>query len=244
MKRADTTDTIKKLRKFLAHHSLPGASAQGRLAPSDRKTDRENDSGARSYREQPRTPRTQSRAAVLILLYPMSPPFSKTGAPITRKNRLHLPLILRPNDGTPHAGQISLPGGRHEGDEEFPVETALRETQEELGIHPSSLDILGSLSPLHVRVSEVTVTPVVAYTGSLPEIIPDPKEVADYFHAPLDAFLSGVRLGSFDTRGTMIEAPYYPTAAGRVWGATAMILAEFIEIYSAARRESKEEKER
>ncbi len=250
MKRTETPDAIEELRKLLSDSPLPGAAAQDRLAPADRsgsrKSDSKSDSGARSSREQSRTPRTQSRAAVLILLYPMDPSATNpaNGSHGAEEKPLHLPLILRPEDGTPHAGQISLPGGRHEGDEEFPLETALRETREELGIDPDSIEVLGVLSPLHVRVSEVTVTPVVAYTESVPAIEPDPREVADHFHAPLDAFLGGIRLGSFDARGVIIEAPYYPTSAGRVWGATAMILAEFIELYSAARREGKREKER
>jgi len=157
---------------------------------------------------------------VLILLYPDG----DVGEP-------HIPLILRPEDETPHAGQISLPGGRREGEEEYPVSTALRECREELGILEDLIRPIGSLSPLYVGVSDVTVTPVIGCTVERPEFEPDEREVEACFSIPISRFLQPPLRGEFDARGIRLTAPYYPTEAGKVWGATAMMLSELVKIW-------------
>jgi 8-oxo-dGTP pyrophosphatase MutT (NUDIX family) len=159
-------------------------------------------------------------AAVLILLYPDG----EEGEP-------HIPLILRPEDETPHAGQIALPGGRREGDEAYPLATALRESREELGIPGELIRPIGTLSPLYVGVSHVTVTPVVGCAKERPPFEPDRREVDVCFSIPVSSFFQRPLWGEFDARGISIPAPYYPTEAGKVWGATAMMLSELISIW-------------
>lgn len=210
--------TADELNNLISRGELPGPAAHRELAPFGRSVEtppEPADSGAG----------TSYRAAVLILLYP-------AGA----QSRLHLPLILRTDDGGIHAGQIALPGGRHEGSEDFPTATALRETEEELGIAPQLVRTIGALSPLYVGVSATTVTPVVARTNAEPKINPDPREVADYFSVPLQQFFRRPESGIFTARGHHITAPYFATTAGRVWGATAMMLAELAELFRRRKR--------
>jgi len=165
-----------------------------------------------------------TKAAVLILLYP----FGSNSA-------LHLPLIRRPDEDPLHPGQIALPGGRHKEGESFPVETALRESQEELSIEPESVRVIGELSPLYVGVSSAMVTPVIGRTDRRPSMRADPREVVAFFSISVSSLLSQVpRFGYFESQGGDIRAPYYLSEAGRIWGATAMILAELLELFHQA----------
>ncbi len=209
---------LRALADHISRYSLPGASAHRRLAPEGRPLEPPSPVSTRKT--------AQRRAAVLILLhYPEESPEAD----------LHIPFILRPPDDLHHADQIALPGGMHEGDEPYPVATALRETNEEIGIDREQLQLLGPLSPLYVGVSNVSVTPVVGYSPKALVFRPDPKEVADYFILPLSVFRAELRWTEFEARGERVRAPYYPTEAGRIWGATAMMLAELIEIWERVR---------
>ncbi len=105
---------------------LPGLDAQIAMAPEGRITD--------DYNPEPATAR---RGAVLILVYP--------GA-----QGVTIPLIKRPEDRSVHSGQIAFPGGAFESPESFPLETALRETEEEIGIPRDAVEVLGLLSPLYI----------------------------------------------------------------------------------------------
>jgi 8-oxo-dGTP pyrophosphatase MutT (NUDIX family) len=208
-----SSEIIAPLSSFLEEGPLPGGRAHRRLAPR-RRAGHEDRSGRAMFGFP-----THSWAAVLILLYPEAP-----------DDRLHLPLILRPDDDTPHAAQIGLPGGRHEDEERYPTQTALRECREELGVADETVRPLGFLTPLYIAVSDVTVTPVVGFVPGRPVLSPAPAEVERCFSVPVEQFLRGALVGEFDVRGTVIQAPFYDTDAGRVWGATAMIMAEFVEI--------------
>lgn len=182
------------------------------------------------------------QAAVLILLYQDRSPsgqdsFLSNGRPVSSRlqdSELYIPFILRPDDDFHHAGQIALPGGRHEGEESFPVETALRESREELGIHSNRVRIIGKLSSVYVHVSRTLVSPVVACSEKPPQFSPDPREVAQYFSVPFSRFLQEPLSAEFESKGKLVPAPYFLTEAGKVWGATAMILSELAEIYRSA----------
>lgn len=164
------------------------------------------------------TPDGSRYAAVLILLYSV-------------ESEIYLPLIRRTAHGTYHAGQIALPGGGHEGAENFPVETALREAEEEIDIHPSQVKILGALSPLFIPVSNFSVTPVVACTRGEPRLSPQPSEVEEILTLPLREILQSPEEGVFQSSRGKVLAPYYPSSKGRIWGATAMLLSEFVYIH-------------
>jgi len=186
---------------------LPGDEAKERLAPRP--------AGGRLHRE----PAPDARvAAVLMLLVP-------------DEQGLTMPLILRPHvDGDVHSGQIALPGGGREGKESV-EDTALREAQEEIGIEPSAVEILGRLSPQSIPVSNYVVHPVVGTCPERPGFRLDPVEVADAFWAPLDRLrLEQVEVRRSERAGVPFEMPGWPLPQGFLWGATAMMLAELIAL--------------
>ncbi|HYC87555.1 MAG TPA: CoA pyrophosphatase [Chryseosolibacter sp.] len=145
---------------------------------------------------------------------------------------IHFPLIKRAEYLGAHSGQVSLPGGKSEGDEDA-VTTALREGEEEIGIASSRLRILGTLSDFFVIPSNFLVTPVVAACVGVPELRPDPREVTRILTANLaeltrqDAIKSREILAGGQFR---MNAPHFEIEGEVVWGATAMILNELCHI--------------
>jgi 8-oxo-dGTP pyrophosphatase MutT (NUDIX family) len=127
-----------------------------------------------------------------------------------------------------HAGQISFPGGRAEPHEENPAQTALREAEEEIGLAPDQVEILGSLSD-YVTVTGYRVTPVVGLVRPPLDLRPDDFEVAEIFEVPLGFLLdpanhqrnSVLHLGRQRHYYAMPYGPYY------IWGATAGMLMNF-----------------
>src|SRR5687768_3936459 len=128
-----------------------------------------------------------------------------------------------------HAGQISLPGGAADPGETL-AETALREASEEIGIDPSAVRVLGELTPVHVLVSGFTLHPVVGVTDARPDFIASPDEVAEVIEVSLDDLrdASRIRKGTRIREGMAVEFPYFDLAGHQVWGATAMVLGEFV----------------
>lgn len=189
---------------------LPGLAAQITMAPSPRPFYPPDDG------PKPR------QAGVLLLLYPI-------------QGRLHILFTVRPANLEYHAGQVSFPGGgREEGDRTL-VETALRETQEELGISTDPLEILGPLTPLYVPPSNNYVYPFVAYSPCRPPFRPDPSEVAELLEIPLGTFLNPAirQEDRMEREGVQVIIPYYAVGGYKIWGATAIILAEFLAMISA-----------
>ncbi|RZD32068.1 MAG: coenzyme A pyrophosphatase [Methanobacteriota archaeon] len=153
-------------------------------------------------------------AAVLLALFP-------------RDGAWRLPLIVRTDDGGIHAGQVALPGGALESGES-PEAGALRETQEETGLAPADAELLGRLSPLPIPASRFRVTPVVATLAGEPAWRLDGREVASLFSIPLAALRDGALRCSEQREfgGEPIAIPYFALGDEKVWGATAMVLAE------------------
>lgn len=170
-------------------------------------------------------PHDSRSAAVLILLY-------------QSESEIYLPLIRRTANGT-HGGQIALPGGAHEGSEIFPIETALREAHEEIDIAPEEVTVLGVMSPLFVAVSNYSVTPVVACAYGKVEMRPQPSEVDEILPLPLKEILQNPEEGIFVSSQGKIAAPYYSSSKGRIWGATAMLLSEFVYIHRRVEHQNK-----
>jgi len=132
--------------------------------------------------------------------------------------------------------QISLPGGRREGDE--PIEqTALREAQEELGVVPRAVEVLGTLTPLYIPPSDFCITPVVGWTGTRPDWQPDAVEVAQVLEIPLRLLAdpATVHRETWQRGELTVQVPYFMVRGHRVWGATAMVLSEFLAILAAGR---------
>ena len=137
----------------------------------------------------------------------------------------------RTPDLADHAGQISFPGGRVHADDETPEHTALRETQEEIGVDPARVEILGRL-PQYNTTTGYAVTPVVGWAEPPLTYQPDPREVADVFEVPL-AFLLDAgnhRYESAFYRGRMRKYWAMPYGERFIWGATAGMLVTFHRI--------------
>lgn len=150
---------------------------------------------------------------------------------------LHLVLTRRRPDLAAHPGQISFPGGRHEPPETM-AQTALRETEEEIGMPAQEIEILGGLTPIYIPPSDYQVYPFVgrAGRGERPLLIPQPSEVAEIIETPLDSLLQpGVRVEEWwDLGGQRLLVPYFAVGKHKVWGATAIMLSEFVERLRAA----------
>ena len=202
-----------KLVRAAMQIPLPGRVAQMSMAVRPRPGDR------------PGLPDPCPReAGVLILLY-------------ERAGRLLLPLTRRTLTVEMHSGQISLPGGAREPQDASFAQTALRETREELGIPDAAISVLGPLTPLYIPPSQFCVYPYVGRTPRAFPLSPDPDEVAEVIEVSLDHLLEPVtRQEKTHFRdGKRYDVPLYMVANHRVWGATAMILAEFLALVRAAR---------
>jgi 8-oxo-dGTP pyrophosphatase MutT (NUDIX family) len=147
---------------------------------------------------------------------------------IQHQGKWQLPLILRPVSLTTHGGQVCLPGGRIDRGESC-QSAALREADEELGLRPSIMTILGNLSPVYLYVSNHLVTPSVAVCHAQPHIKPNRSEVEELIWLPIDVLVNPRHRGMHHHRhvsGVDFQATHFQVGKHRVWGATAMILSE------------------
>jgi 8-oxo-dGTP pyrophosphatase MutT (NUDIX family) len=126
-----------------------------------------------------------------------------------------------------HSGQISLPGGSQEGDE-TPVQTALREAREELGVD-LPVQVLGQLTCLYIPPSDFEVRPIVGYIAKHPAWKPDQTEVVEVLECPLVWLFDDAHkvIEDWERDGQIIQVPWYNVNGHKVWGATAIILSEF-----------------
>lgn len=130
-----------------------------------------------------------------------------------------------------HGGQLSFPGGGKEGDETI-EETALREAQEEVGLHPQHAEIIGRLTPLYVGHSDNMVTPVVALLTKRQDFTPNPNEVDEIISVPLKDFITNQHLitEEWQLRDAPYTVPFWDIHDVPLWGATAMIMGEFVDV--------------
>lgn len=162
------------------------------------------------------------KSAVLILFYPY-------------KGDIFVPLILRPPYDGVHSGQMAFPGGRYELSDENLIRTALREAQEEIGLRLTDVNVLGIMTEIFIPPSNFFALPVVATIPYRPDFFPDPREVEDVIEVPLVELMdhSIVGSGQVVVRGVSIDAPHYLIQTHKVWGATAMMISELIDILEA-----------
>ena len=159
-------------------------------------------------------------AAVMMLLYPI-------------EGDLHFCLIQRTNYAGKHSGQISFPGGKKEEEDVDYWATALRETQEEVGVDSSKVTLLKQLSSTYIPPSNFYVYPYMAYVESRPNFIPEKGEVEKVIEVPLNDLLKEASMQEgFITASYSDEVlvPMFVFDSCDVWGATAMILAEAREM--------------
>lgn len=177
------------------------------------------------------------RAAVMLMLFPLSHRSSMTESRnqisffADPSDRVGLVLTQRPSHMNNHGGQISLPGGRQEPDEPLPT-TGLRETQEEVGIDPDSIELVGQLQPVYIPPSDFTVFPFVGWHREVPRFERNSDEVEQILIPSLSRLQdpdSVQRDKIFSNRRWLLDVPYYALAEHRVWGATAIVISELLE---------------
>lgn len=140
-------------------------------------------------------------------------------------------LTVRRKDLQDHAGQISFPGGQQENDETL-RETALREAEEEIGLPPASVHLLGVLTPLYIPPSNFCVHPYVGAVYEPPPLRPTDEEVQRVLRVPLSRLLDPKTRTEepWTLHGTVVDVPFYDLDGVAVWGATAMMLAELLSV--------------
>jgi 8-oxo-dGTP pyrophosphatase MutT (NUDIX family) len=127
-----------------------------------------------------------------------------------------------------HAGEISFPGGRQDTPDEDLLDTALRETEEEINLHPSEVEVVGALPPVGTFVTGYKVHP---FVGTIPEGLrfrPNPSEVAAVLLFTLDQLREGFAMRRLIRRGIPIRTPTYEVGEHMIWGATARILSDLL----------------
>lgn len=199
---------ISGLRKALER--LPGTQVQWMMASSDR-----------MLKDFPRVAGPDARSAgVLIVLW-------------QDNQRIRTVFMQRPGYEGIHGGQISFPGGKMEISDESIVHTALREAQEETGLDCSSINVIGTLTPLFIPVSNTVVTAAVGWLDYMPVFTPDPQEVEFLIEADLKTFLDPeiIKTAPMEIRGERYDVRYFNCDGHVIWGATAMMLNELLELF-------------
>lgn len=188
---------------------LPGSTAHTRMASPIRLKEMVEKLKAENPKE----------SGVLILLYP-------------DRDHIMMVLIKRTPDGGVHSGQVAFPGGRYEDGDQSLTETALREAREEIGLDPALLEMTGFLSTLYIPPSNFNVLPVVALCRTKPLLKADPKEVETIIEIPLDEFYKehNRKNKEINVRGITLPVPCYEINGVTIWGATAMIISELLEV--------------
>ncbi len=146
---------------------------------------------------------------------------------------IYLPLIVRPTYPGVHSGQIALPGGKAEEGDGSLIVTALRETEEEIGVRVSEDQVLGTLSQLYIPPSNMLVTPVVAYAEEKANYRPDFREVVQVLDVALAAFNDPRNQATVAVKAATnvrLEAPGFIIEERVIWGATAMMMSELLSI--------------
>ena len=197
-------DLLSEIRHTLKTQSLPGWEGQRMMSVSQ-------DAHLRRY-----VPESAKKAGVLVLL--------------GSSGNSDILLIRRQNHPEDkHGGQVSFPGGKQEPSDNVLLDTALREAKEEVGVKANDIELIGQLSPLYIPVSNFHVFPFVAVSDRKVDLVIDPSEVAETLHLPLSTIFTetpqtaSIRLS---TGYRLSGVPYFPLDQYKVWGATAMILAE------------------
>ena len=189
---------------------LPGLTSQMRMATMRR--------AMRDGRME--IPPDARKAGVLILFY-------------LKDDQIFIPFIKRNEYPGVHSGQVSFPGGGWEKGDEDIVATALRETEEEIGVDRSLITPVGRLSELFIPPSNFLVTPVIGYMNQLPLFHPDPEEVERVLEVPLEELLSQDAIQEKDITifpDIHLKVPCFYCQAQVIWGATAMMLCELVDI--------------
>ena len=166
------------------------------------------------------TPEDCKTASVLMLFYP------------DNENDTRLVLMLRNKYNGVHSNQISLPGGKIDKIDKSLKDTALRETEEEIGLNKSRINIIGELSSVYIPPSNFNVHPFIGYTNTTPIFVPDPKEVSLILNPKLDYILNMDIVESLvEVNNSTQKVPSFIIDNHILWGATAIMVHEFVLLF-------------
>lgn len=198
--------TIKKIQENLSS-LLPGEDAHVPISPVYRKKSSETLKYAVNY----------NKSAVSLIIY-------------EKNKELYFVLMQRPFYPGVHSGQISLPGGKMEEFDADLIQTAIRESEEEVGLHKEHFELLGKLTPVFIPASNFLVQPYVFHYNAEPHFQPDRREVLEVFDYPLSKLLKDDIIEyidlEIDYKTKIKNVPHFKINNKIVWGATAMILNE------------------
>lgn len=202
---------VDRIKKSLLR-GLPGELAHIKLAPQHRKP-------ASDYLSQVKNYKTGCVVSLIV-----------------KNNNKEWCLLLMErvsHEKDVHANQISFPGGKHEDGDASYFETALRELQEELGVPPEVVNLISPLSELYIPPSNFLVKPFLCFSKEQLTYNPNKAEVRSFMEIPLSFFIdeSNIIHGGFKSaRGYDINAPFYEYNSHKIWGATAMMIAEIVDL--------------
>ena len=200
------SEAVQRLERSL-REPLPGEHAHARFAPRPR---REWPPGFNPDHVRP--------AAGLLLVFPIA-------------DRAHILLTVRAETLGRHRGQVSLPGGVIEPGETF-EQAALREAHEEVALPLEGVRVLGALTPLDIPISGFRLHPIVAALDRRPALTPAGGEVARIVEVDVDALGNPAHPAEADWMrdGVALRVPLFRAGGVEIWGATAMVLSEFLSV--------------
>lgn len=207
---AQPTNFINHLRLAI-QNPLPGTASQMKMVPAIRRQEMQKRQGNDNARE----------AAVLICFFP------------DENGKIFLALIRRNEYDGVHSGQISFPGGKSEADDRNLEHTALRETEEEIGVPQDQVEILGAASQVYIPPSNFLVSPFIGWLKEKPVFIPDSNEVTEIVKASLDELMNPENRQVKDIKHreyNIIDVPCFYIQGHIIWGATAMMLSEVVDL--------------
>ncbi|MBV5342943.1 CoA pyrophosphatase [bacterium] len=203
--------TVDKIKSLLTK-PLPGLQSHLKMAPPTRKTQLEAAKEAMQF---------ANKSAVMILLF-------------HEHDKLKVVFIRRSFYVGIHAGQMAFPGGRFEDSDETVEQTAFREIEEEIGVRRDKIELLGRISDIYVPPSNFLISVFVGYLSEKPVYKPDEREVAEVIEVDFDEFLQpeNIDIKSFHVPSAnhAITAPYYQTTHCDIWGASAMVVSELVDM--------------
>ncbi len=184
---------------------LPGPAAHNLMAPPDR-----------LLQDDRSIPEKARQSAVLLL--------------ITRN--MDLVFVRRADNGGRHSGQIAFPGGMEEEDDGSPEDTALRETEEEIGIPREKVEIAGRLSRIYIPITGISVQPVVGWLDGPEEFRLQKEEIDEVLRFPIGSLYPAGTEARVKRHFGMGKVPCYRIGKTVIWGATAMMTSEFLAVWN------------